>query len=285
MQEVKKLKKLLNDFFPEWLTGKGFFTYLNQLSVPWSDSAQVLNVDYHGGYSGGKRASPLIMKLLDSDGDLTTTRMIELANIAASLFGIRWAKMWEQTELQYNPIHNYDMTESEIISGSHSGSDAHTGTDTRTLSSRKGENGNSSTEFETTRSNTDSNTNVTDSSIGSTDSVFAFNSSEWENNRKNVTENGTTITDNRTAQQTGTDTTSETHTNTIEDSGTDALQHGETITTSRTNSENRTLTRSGNIGVTTTAQMLEQERNLWKWNFFRDVVYKDIDSLLTLQIY
>ena len=49
-------------------------------------------------------------------------------------------------------------------------------------------------------------------------------------------------------------------------------------------SETETTNRSGNIGVTTTQQMMESERNLWMWNFF-DQVYKDIDNVLSLPIY
>lgn len=55
-------------------------------------------------------------------------------------------------------------------------------------------------------------------------------------------------------------------------------------TTSGENSTDRTLTRSGNIGVTTSQQMIESERNLWMWNFF-DVVFSDIDKVLTLGVY
>ena len=52
-----------------------------------------------------------------------------------------------------------------------------------------------------------------------------------------------------------------------------------------THTRNYTLTRSGNIGVTTSQQMLQSERDLWKWNFFRDVVFPDLDKVLTLRIY
>lgn len=52
----------------------------------------------------------------------------------------------------------------------------------------------------------------------------------------------------------------------------------------RAGNEVETTTKSGNIGVTTTQQMLSSERELWKWNFF-DQVYKDIDSVLSLPIY
>ena len=48
--------------------------------------------------------------------------------------------------------------------------------------------------------------------------------------------------------------------------------------------DERVLTRKGNIGVTTTQQMMQSEIELWKWNFYRSV-FKDIDSVLTLKIY
>ena len=45
-----------------------------------------------------------------------------------------------------------------------------------------------------------------------------------------------------------------------------------------------TLIRSGNIGVTTTQQMIEQELELRKHDFYR-MIYMDIDSILCLKIY
>lgn len=52
-----------------------------------------------------------------------------------------------------------------------------------------------------------------------------------------------------------------------------------------THTRNYKLTRSGNVGVTTSQQMLESERKLWLWSFFENVVFPDIDRVLTLQIY
>ena len=54
---------------------------------------------------------------------------------------------------------------------------------------------------------------------------------------------------------------------------------------SDTNTRNYEMTRSGNIGVTTSQQMIESERAVWMWNFFHDVVFPDIDRVLTIQIY
>ena len=62
-------------------------------------------------------------------------------------------------------------------------------------------------------------------------------------------------------------------------------------TTSGTQAKNETaidnerdLTRSGNIGVTTSQQMIESEYNLRKKNLL-DLIYKDIDNILFIDIY
>jgi len=52
-----------------------------------------------------------------------------------------------------------------------------------------------------------------------------------------------------------------------------------------TDTRNYTLTRKGNIGVTTSQQMIESERNLWMWNFFDEIVYPDVDRVLTINMY
>ena len=44
------------------------------------------------------------------------------------------------------------------------------------------------------------------------------------------------------------------------------------------------LTRSGNVGVTTSAEMIEENIKLWIWKFF-DSVFKDIDRILTIGVY
>ena len=52
-----------------------------------------------------------------------------------------------------------------------------------------------------------------------------------------------------------------------------------------TDTRNYKLTRKGNVGVTTSQQMIESDRKLWLWDFFDSVVYPDIDKILTIQTY
>ena len=86
-------------------------------------------------------------------------------------------------------------------------------------------------------------------------------------------------TGTNTVTQTGTDT------NTYNTTDTDTGTQNEADGGQDTHTRNYHLTRSGNIGVTTSQQMIESERSLWLWNFFRDVVFPDIDHVLTIQIY
>ena len=74
---------------------------------------------------------------------------------------------------------------------------------------------------------------------------------------------------------TGTQSTQGSNTGTVTDADTG----------SDTSTRNYKLTRKGNIGVTTTQQMLESERDLWLWNYFYEVVFPSVDKLLTIPAY
>ena len=90
-------------------------------------------------------------------------------------------------------------------------------------------------------------------------------------------------------------TESDTGTQTVDRDGTESTQYNttdsdtgtQTNRASGTDSETRytTVTRSGNIGVTTSQQMLQSERELWLWNYFYDCVFPSITKTLALPIY
>lgn len=82
-------------------------------------------------------------------------------------------------------------------------------------------------------------------------------------------------------------TTTETHSgqDVAGHSQTTSETHSENSTRSGTHSNTRTLTRAGNIGVTTSQQMIESEIALWQWNFIKNEVYPRLDQLLTKPMY
>ena len=68
------------------------------------------------------------------------------------------------------------------------------------------------------------------------------------------------------------------------DDNKETKSHTQTGYLEETESGKRTLTRSGNIGVTTSQQMIQSEIDLWSWNFIESV-FADVDSVLTIQVY
>ena len=224
---MKQLKRLI-DVFPNWMVS-GIFTELNQLNVPWKEeiTADVLDLEYFGNHSGEKFIAPLIDKMLENE-ILPQAKIQTLAHILYTRNINQWMKLYGLYKLEYNPIENYSMIESED------------GKDTR------------NDNFENrTEENATNNSN-----LNNIDQQFAFNSNDWENVNKSTNTDTTTHQNNTSQTNVGTST----------------------------NQNTRTLTRSGNIGVTTSQQMMESEIELWKWNFIEQL-FEDVDKLLTLKIY
>ena len=60
--------------------------------------------------------------------------------------------------------------------------------------------------------------------------------------------------------------------------------NSKTSTNALLNDNMRELTRKGNIGVTSSQQLINSEIELREYNFI-EAIYSDIDSILTLKIY
>ena len=308
---MRHLKKL-NEAFPDWLTGYGIFGTLQSLEVPWQDDnmAASLDIAYHGEQSGEKYISPLVAKIMAGES-LTTTEKTTIANAIFAVCGRNWTELWDTMSYEYDPISNYDMEENMMnditeieygktqtvtddLTHTKKGTETRTPdtTETRTDDLTHAKSGTETLTPDTTETRTPHN--LTDTT---TDKVYAFNSSAFDNSDQSetvrsgyedITKSGTeetefdtSLTDSGTVETTleGTDemaydlTDTDSGTKKYEDEGTD------------THTRNYTLTRKGNIGVTTSQQMIQSQRELWIWNFFRDVVFPDLDRYLTLAVY
>lgn len=148
---------------------------------------------------------------------------------------IGWNKLYQTMIVEYNPIWNVDadVKDTEKITGNR---DVNRGIN---------------------RNGSDNETvNLTDTEtldLTDTKAVQGFNSSSWANAEK--------------IDHTGTDT--------IKHTGTDNISHNENITenTTEDNDSTREYTqrRTGNIGVTTTQQMIEQEREVALFNMVEHI--------------
>ena len=147
----------------------------------------------------------------------------------------RFAGLSRTTKQIYNPIENYDRTETESIERTPDLSE----TETRnTLTTDGGT---------TTTAGTGSDTQT----ATATGKVAPFDAATFANAQQSDTTAGTTSTDSTTV----------THGKTTADTGTITHRHTGTDDTSRE------LHAHGNIGVTSTQEMLKQEREIVNFNF------------------
>jgi len=246
------MRLTIKDVYPQAFEGDGIFTDLQALDVPWkaeniSDSLDML----YSNHSGDKTVSKLVMNHVEDD-ELTALGRSVIALSVLIMYKTQWERLYSVLSTEYNPISNYDMTESESgtnsLERSAESSGEHHETGTRTV--------------------TDSGTVSDSGTNGMSTGVYGFNSSQAVNSD---TSSGTN-SNQETRNLTRTETPNITETDTGTDSGTETGEHS------------RTLTRSGNIGVTTSQQLLQSEIELWKWSFFNQV-FEDLDKVLTLQVY
>lgn len=226
----------LNDVYPEWIT-KGIFSYLNALEVPWKSdiSGNQLDIIYHGSRSGHKIIGSIIENYLENN-TVSNDNKITIAQAIFSIYIKNWNALYKTLSLEYNPIENYSMTETENVQDSHKGTTESDATDT------------------------DTNTETTIVNDTANNQLWGFNSTDSVNSDKQVGDTTRNVDGTRNAT------------------------HKNTDTETKDITSDRTLKRSGNIGVTTSQQMIESERQLWFWNFFENV-FSDIDKILVLKIY
>lgn len=161
-----------------------------------------------------------------------------------------WQHLKETTEYEYNPIWNKDGTFTETETRNLAGSK--TNTQTRNLAGTSGD-----TE---TRNLAGSGDTTTENGVN------AYNGTAYTDRDKSVTNASTT--DTGTVQHSG----STSDTGTVQDSG----QSTDTGTISRSRIE------KGNIGVTTTQQMIKEEREIAEFNLIDYIVRSFIERFCLL---
>lgn len=244
--------------------------YNNNVELPWftGDRTKDLGIafttdtDYSIGHSHDKFISPLVNKLLDASGHLTQQSMTRLCNIITMRYLDKWTRLWDSLHLEYNPLNNYDMAE-EMENDETIKQYGKTTTRTPSLTHTK-----TGTEADTP--------NVTETEtprVTKTNKVRGFNSDT------DVPSDFTEAGGNRTTQRTGTDTT--TYNLTEQDTGTDTHADSGRDTTDR----EYKLTFKGRVGNFSPSDMLEKEVQFRRIDFFNNIVYPDVDKILTLSIY
>lgn len=147
---------------------------------------------------------------------------------------LTWDRVYTAMNLEYNPIENYDRQETETTTGTR----AHSGKDTTTRSGTVSETGSTTASTQGTASESGTTTNK----------IAGFDSTTLVDHDSSTGSNTRQASDSSTGSSTRSGT----------DSSTQELTHGEQIA----DSGSRTSRIHGNIGVTTSQQMLQSELDL-----------------------
>ena len=276
MVETINLNKMI-DVYSNYPTDGGVFSPMS--NAPWADTMSGTNLDilYLDGHSGERYCSNFINHRLNDSDVLSSDNRTLIANILWEVFGIQWTRLWATMKpVEYDPLTNYQMQ--ETMEG--------TENSTRTPDITKGDTGTVQTTGQDKRTpNLTRNGTGTVNDNGSAtktnqNGIWGFNSSTSvpSDMSDGTATNENTTTRDLTETETGTDTTDHTNTDTYNRSYT------ETGTDTTAGTRSRKLTRTGNIGTNTFQNLLQQERNIWMYDFFEQV-FKDVDSVLTIPIY
>ena len=276
MVETINLNKMI-DVYSNYPTDGGVFSPMS--NAPWADTMSGTNLDilYLDGHSGERYCSNFINHRLNDSDVLSSDNRTLIANILWAMFGIQWTRLWATMKpVEYDPLTNYQMQ--ETMEG--------TENSTRTPDLTKGDTGTVQTSGQDKRTpNLTRNGTGTVNDNGSAtntnqNGIWGFNSSTSvpSDMSDGTATNQNTTTRDLTETETGTDTTDHTNTDTYNRSYT------ETGTDTTAGTSSRKLTRTGNLGTNTFQNLLQQERNIWMYDFFEQV-FKDVDSILTIPIY
>ena len=283
----------LTEAFPNWLVGEGIFSELSKLSVPWSTNSIDLDIEYFGNHSGDKIISPLVSKLLVDD-KLTSDSITRLASIIFSLNGDNWSRLYSALQEEYKALQNYNGDETRTVTTTDTGTDtfSHTGNETNTLNDSSSNTRTGSESLESSGSDSLSKTGTVGSqgSNLSDNNVFGFNSSSSVPSDNSNSSNNSTDTYNLSDKTSYGKKDTKVYNN-VSDSGsrestnTVSNESSDTETKNLQTNTSETFHREGNLGVTTSQQMLESEFELRMNYRFFDVVFADVDKTLALQLY
>lgn len=254
--------------FSDWMTN-GIFHYINEWA-PWVPDEgdnpydpMLLDMEYFGNHSGDKAVSPLVkrMTIFKDDVILSDEEISQLSEIIRVKYSLNWERLWKALQEEYKALENYSMIEER----------------TPDLVDKTKTNVDSKS---TTKSNTDytvttKGKNKEKTEYDNENKIKGFGSADYAGISKTEGESTQSglVADNE--QEARTQGTANNNYNEVVNEA-DATKNWTEITRKGKD----TLTRSGNIGVTTSQQMLESEFELRRKHFF-DRVMEDIDMVLT----
>lgn len=301
------MKNSLVSYFPNYLSDDSLFTKMAILGAPWtSETGQDMDDAYFTMYSGIKNPSHFVTSHLNPDTEIANS--LTIARILWGIYGDSWTRLWEAYKVKYTPINNYDMLETitrtqntdRTINRTNDYTSSVDGTEKRT------------SENDGTQNVTGSTTDTTTSDSNGTSSIehgqvitrvaqaenftYGFNSAEMvptsvQKEQGTDTHSGTDTTTTTDHSESNSDGTLKTDTTTHESGTIDTSSNSakadktveDTLDTDETK-EDIQRSRQGNSGNYSYQELINQEFELWKWNFFLNI-FNDVDRFLVLSVY
>ena len=192
-------------------------------------------------------------KIADESNLAVIARIQDLIRFHALSNKYKYEKLIASMNFDYNPIENYKMTES--------------GTDTHSYGERNTKHTPDGVEDKVTTSSNVSSSSTSQDTLNTTTKT---SSTTFDSSTQDPTSQ-TEVTGNPSSTASSSSTGSNTVTTLIKNGYTD-------VTTQKDDTTNHTFTRAGNIGVTTSQQMIESERQLVDFNVI-DIYFKDVTKL------
>lgn len=109
---MNKSEPTLLELFPKVYTdNEGIFEFF--VDAPWYNKipSEYLNADYFLNHSGSKFCSPIVKSVLGDKESLEFTDREFLARMIYRKNKINLERLWDTYVVEYNPIDNYNMTE------------------------------------------------------------------------------------------------------------------------------------------------------------------------------
>ena len=226
------------------------------------DNAMDLDLEFYLNHSGEKWISPLFSKLIklyenvdEDNADLLP--IIKIVQIAHNKFSHKWDKIYDALLVQ-----NYDMLANYGFTETHTETTTEDNTITKSINESSSSNGSSS-----------ENTNITTTDSGD---VKGFDYGY------NTNEDG--VQTDKTATTNSSTTTGSANDNKIENESSSTRTGNNVDVEDKGGTRDYTKTISGYEGLEPETA-IENEIKLRDRYLFYNIIYKDVDSLLTLKIY
>ena len=263
---------------------KGIFGYLDAYDVPWKIAvpSNLLDLDYHTKH-GDKVISRTVSALLEPSG-LSDDNKQKLAHLIYAKNSVKWNKLWDTLGLydKFNVLDNTDWE--ETITHQHEGLDIRDlayGKQKQTFN--KGEQNNEVNQGQQSLTQ-GAQTNKTGAQTNNVENkTSAFNSNSYQPDNSQSQSLGQR--EDSVGQRVDTvgakiDTSKDGARQDVREN--DAYADKDTLDTFF--KDTVSTTRRGNIGVTTSGQLIDDFRKLVDWTIF-DTVFEDVNEILVLDFF